>query len=354
MFNRRNAAALIASAVLASKAHAQAAAPLTRIAFGSCADEDKPQPIWDAVLAYRPELFIFAGDNVYGDSTDGKPVVNPLDLIPALKDSYERAKKVPGLMAVKNNIRHLAIWDDHDYGLNDGGADFSGKHDAKALFLDFWNVPANDPRRSRDGLYHSEIVGAAGKRAQIILLDTRFFRSPLKRDPAGSSGLGRYVPDDDPAKTILGEAQWAWLGEQLRQPAELRLIVSTVQVLADGHKWERWGNFPLELQKLRDLIGGTRANGVVLLSGDRHIGGLYRDAGGLPYPLVEITSSGLTESWANSPENSANSVGAIYGAVNFGTVDIDWWERRVTLALRGMNGEKVRELAIAFDVLKAP
>ena len=60
--------ALLAVALAAPAAARDAAAPLTRIAFGSCADQDQPQPIWDAVLAYRPELFLFAGDNVYGDS----------------------------------------------------------------------------------------------------------------------------------------------------------------------------------------------------------------------------------------------------------------------------------------------
>lgn len=33
--------------------------PLERISFGSCAKQDKPQPIWDAIVAGKPELFIF-------------------------------------------------------------------------------------------------------------------------------------------------------------------------------------------------------------------------------------------------------------------------------------------------------
>ena len=49
---------------------ATAEEPLSRISFGSCAKQDKPQPIWDAVVAGKPELFIFLGDNIYGDSAD--------------------------------------------------------------------------------------------------------------------------------------------------------------------------------------------------------------------------------------------------------------------------------------------
>src|ERR687894_64929 len=97
--------------------------PLTRIAFGSCADEEKPQPIWDAVLAYRPQLFLFMGDNVYGDDRAGKelPLAQVLD---GLRRSYRSVKRVPGFMAVKNGVRHLATWDDHDYGYNDAGVEF--------------------------------------------------------------------------------------------------------------------------------------------------------------------------------------------------------------------------------------
>ncbi|MEQ8983877.1 MAG: alkaline phosphatase family protein, partial [Deltaproteobacteria bacterium] len=43
---------------------------VTRVAFGSCAHQDRPQPIWDAIGATAPERFLFIGDNVYADTTD--------------------------------------------------------------------------------------------------------------------------------------------------------------------------------------------------------------------------------------------------------------------------------------------
>ena len=68
MLSRRTLAGLLALATLSpARVAAQAAMPLSRIAFGSCADQAQPQPIWEAILAWRPDLFIFAGDNVYGD-----------------------------------------------------------------------------------------------------------------------------------------------------------------------------------------------------------------------------------------------------------------------------------------------
>jgi alkaline phosphatase D len=330
----------------------EAPPPLTRTAFGSCADEEKPQPIWDAVLAYRPELFLFAGDNVYGDVRNGRNVSEP-ELIESLQQSYAHAAKLPGIARLRSTVQHLATWDDHDYGKNDAGADFAGRHDAQRLFLQFWDVPLSDERHSRGGVYHAQTFGPEGQRVQVILLDTRFFRSPLKpTDQRGAPGRERYLPDDDPTKTMLGEAQWAWLVDRLREPAEVRLIVSSIQVLAEGHGWERWGNFPRERQRLYDLIRGTEARGVVFLSGDRHIGGLYRETSGTPYPLIEITSSGLNQVFAANREPGPNRLGAVYGAANFGTIDFDWWQGTLTLSLRNEAGEAVRRHSVHLEELK--
>lgn len=335
-------AMLVAFAVLPGAAEGEA--PLTRIAFGSCGQQDKPQPIWDAVLAWRPELFVFAGDNVYGDLTPARP--------DALADAYARAATIAGYRAIRDQVPVLATWDDHDYGRNDAGGDFPHKERAKALFLEFWNVPADDPRRTRAGIYHAATFGPAGMRVQVILLDTRSFRSPLRpTDRRDAPGRERYLPDPDPAKTMLGEAQWRWLEDRLREPAELRLIVSSIQVLALGHGWERWGNLPRERARLLGLIAETGAAGVILLSGDRHLGALYRLADGVPYPLYEITSSGLNMFYAAAREAGPLRLGAVYGRENFGTIDIDWWAGEVTLAVRALNGEPVRRVTIPLAAL---
>ena len=171
----------------------------------------------------------------------------------------------------------IAIWDDHDYGANDAGGDFPYRQQSAALFRSFWQVPDTSPRGQRDGLYDAFTFGPPGQRVQIIVLDLRSFRSSLKpTDERGAAGKERYLPDPDPAKTMLGEAQWTWLGERLREPADLRLLVSSIQVLPEGHGWERWGNLPLERERLLELIEASGAGGVVILSGDRHLGALYQ------------------------------------------------------------------------------
>src|SRR3954471_14026460 len=191
----------------------EGARPLTRIAFGSCAEQSRPQPIWDAVLAYRPELFVFAGDNVYGDYRGGKPVQNEAELIDSLRQAYADAARVPGLMAVKNGVRHLATWDDHDYGKNDAGAEFWGRREAQTLFADFFGLAPDDPRRSRDGVYHAETIGPPGMRVQVILLDLRFFRSPWKptdeRLAQGTLPAGRGSAKDDAGRGAVDLARRA-------------------------------------------------------------------------------------------------------------------------------------------------
>ena len=322
------------------------AAPLTRIAFGSCCHQDEDQRIWDAIHAWRPGLMVMGGDNVYGDAR-----------APALRElraAYEKADANPGFARIKRDVPMLAIWDDHDYGRNDAGAEFPWKQQSKDLFCAFWRVAADDPRRQRDGLHHAAVFGPPGRRTQIVLLDTRWFRSKLRRtDRFGAPGRERYVPDDDPAKTMLGDAQWGWLEEQLRRPAELRLIVSSIQVLADGHGWERWGNLPRERERLLGLVAGTRAAGVVFLSGDRHLGAFYRQDSGAPYPLHEMTSSGLTKSY-RSDEPGPNRLGDTLGEINFGTIEIDWPAGRTTFALRDHRGEARQRLTLDIAALRAP
>ncbi len=342
----RRAFLSLAAAGLAGCAGLPGQAEITRVDFGSCTDETKPQPIWDTVIADRPDLFLFGGDNVYANA-------QPFD-IEALRTAYATEEAVPSFARLRAAVPHMAIWDDGDYGLNDGGADFPFKQQAKDEFLKFWRVPPGDPRRSRGGLYDARIIGTPGRRVQVILLDTRWFRSPLKRtDVRDAPGKERYVPDADASKTMLGSEQWLWLEAQLREPAEVRLIYSGIQVIVEGHGWERWGNFPLERQRLADLVASTGAKGVVFGSGDRHIGAIYKEARGTPYPFYEMTSSGITHPWATASEAGPNRLTELFREQHFGSVDVDWRARTVTLSIKDIRGAVRLSQAIALDELKA-
>ncbi|HEY2784736.1 MAG TPA: alkaline phosphatase D family protein [Fimbriiglobus sp.] len=319
--------------------------PLVRIAFGSCADQDKPCPCWDAIAGFKPDVLLLLGDNIYADIENGRVV--PADAARVL-EKYKVQAAVPGFRKVRNTIPILAVWDDHDYGKNDGGGDLPFKDLSQTYFLDFWGVPKDDPRRNLKGVYSARIIGPVGKRVQVILLDGRYHRSPLKKGarramPGYSGTVAPYLPNTDPDATMLGEEQWTWLEEQLKKPAELRLVCSGIQVIADEPPFEKWANFPNELNRLYKLIRDTKATGVVLLSGDRHLGDLSCRTDVVGYPLFDLTSSGLNQgskNWRPPDRNRYRLAGMPYQN-NFGTILIDWdaTDVKVTLQLRDDAGE---------------
>jgi alkaline phosphatase D len=316
-----------------------------RIAFGSCIDQNKQQPIWRAILDSKPDLFIFGGDNVYASKRPWQSN--------ALQTAYATQATQAGFAQLRKEVPHLAIWDDNDMGPNDGGADFSNKQLAKDAFLDFWQLPANDPRRHREGLYHAYQIGPVGQRVQVILLDTRWFKArPKVTDQRDAPGKERYLPDTDPQKTMLGDAQWQWLELQLKQAADVRLIVSGIQVVAEGHGWESWHNFPKELEKLEQVIQRTQAKGVVFLSGDRHIGAIYKSKRGQNYPLYELTSSGMTHTWTTAKEAGPNRLGDLITQNHFALVDFNWPQKQIQLGFQNTQGEWLKQQNIDLSELQ--
>ncbi|MEZ4735564.1 MAG: alkaline phosphatase D family protein [Caldilineaceae bacterium] len=215
-------------------------AVVTALAFGSCANQTKQQLIWDAVLAGRPDLFVFLGDNIYGDTEE-------MDL---LRARYNQLAQNPHFQRVRAQIPIIATWDDHDYGTNDAGADYPKKEESKQIFLDFFGEPAVSERRLReDGIYTAYVYGPVGQRVQVILLDTRWNRSPLVAVSEAAYAerrrqrIGPYTANPDPDAQLLGEAQWRWLEAQLQQPAELR-DCHEHSLFASGHRLGDLGQLP--------------------------------------------------------------------------------------------------------------
>ncbi len=311
---------------------------LTRIAFGSCADQKKEQPVWDAILETKPDLFVFLGDNIYADTRDMK----------VMRECYAQLAAKPGFKKLRDNVPIVAVWDDHDFGENDAGSDYPMKDQSREMFLEFWGEPKDSPRRKRDGVYASYIFGPAGQRVQIILPDLRTHRTPItkidmggkpykqwatERNEAGLSVPGPYARNPDASATMVGEAQWTWLEEQFQAPVDVRIFGSSLQVLADYPGWESWIVYARDHQRLIDLIRRQRADGMVLLSGDTHYAELSKLDLNVPYPLWDITCSGLTEVWPVLPPNN-NRKGNAVREVNFGTVNIDWAGTATAISLQ--------------------
>ena len=298
-----------------------AAERITRVAFGSCARQERPQPIWDAIGARGPDLFVFLGDNVYGNTRD----------MTVLRDQYAMLAAKPEFRRFRQRVPIVATWDDHDFGENNADASYPMKRESKRIFLDFFDEPRGSDRRARaGGIYTSYVIGEAGQRLQLILLDTRYHRALFRRVawPKAAlrrfSGRGPFAPDEQTNGGMLGGAQWQWLEQELARPADLRIIATSTPFVSSFTGSETWANLPRERARLIELIRKSEANGTIFISGDIHRAELSTaEEPDLPYPLWEMTSSGLNRS--NMYESfNRNRVGEAYRGHNFGMIEVDW------------------------------
>ncbi|CAN5191001.1 hypothetical protein BH11PLA2_BH11PLA2_13510 [soil metagenome] len=331
---------LLLAAVATAQPKFDNSKPLTKLVFGSCNDQDKPCPIWDAIIKQQPEVLVLLGDTIYADLDKSRKVTTQV-----IKDQYDKLDAVPAFKTLKTTVPLQGVWDDHDYGKNDADSTYPLKDESQQIFLDFYGVPKDSPRRTMKGVYNSAVYGPEGKRVQVILLDERYFSLGAirgKYDPRVKTTP--YIPNSADDATILGAEQWAWLAEQLKVPAEIRLIGSGTQVIVDEHPYEKWANFPKEREKLYALLRDSKANGVIILSGDRHLAELSLDTDVIGYPLYDITSSGFnqaTKSW-RAPEKNRHRVAAVPFGNNYGAINIDWTRETsplISLQLHGEEGE---------------
>tara|TARA_B100000700_G_scaffold193946_1_gene213621 strand:+ start:2181 stop:3281 length:1101 start_codon:yes stop_codon:yes gene_type:complete len=293
----------------------------SKIAFGSCGSHYHELPVFNIVAQHNPDVFIFLGDNIYGDTDD----------MSVLENKYAQLGEKTSYKNLKKNTAILATWDDHDYGRNDAGKYYEFKKESKEIFLDFFNEPADSERRQHEGIYHSEIYYVNDKKLQIILLDNRTFRSNLNPYNGEVEDDDRYFYTLDygihetPDSTLLGEQQWNWLEQELLKPADLRLICSGTQFGIEYNGYEAWANFPHEQQRFLDLIKSTKANGVMFLTGDVHYSEISKIEEPNMYPIYDYTSSGLRSTWEFATPNKNRIKGPIMEN-HFGLVTIFWKE----------------------------
>ena len=306
------------------------------IGFGSCLTQEKPMPIFNAIKSENYDLFLMLGDNVYGD-TDSNDLIE-------LRDAYEKQRE--NFDRLNLNFPFEAIWDDHDYGKNDGGKEYIYKEEAEQIFLDFWNIPQDDIRRDRPGLYFEKTQEIDGISIQMIFLDTRFFRDALlPTDEKGAPGKERYIPHTDSSLTMLGEGQWVWLQEQLDKEVDHKIIVTSIQFLAMGHGWEAWKTLPHERQRLIDLVDQSSSE-VLFISGDRHRGGLYQFSTQSGKVISEMTSSSLNLAFANDEEDGPLRSGPTFVQENYGEILLDKSTNTLTVNLKDNQGKIIQSLSL--------
>ncbi|KDO85308.1 hypothetical protein CISIN_1g013940mg [Citrus sinensis] len=308
---------------------------VSRIAFGSCANQTAPQPIWDAIIKFDPQVFIWMGDNIYGDikrpsKMFGKertigPWKNVPRFVPTSQDEmnfkYHIIKNHPAYSRLRHNLNTKA------------------------------------------GIYTSYTFGPVGRQIKIILLDTRYHRDPLSSDG-----------------TILGSTQWTWLEKELNGPSSaITIIVSSIQVISNLSAttgplfyMESWGRFPKERDRLFQLIADSKRNGVFFISGDVHFGEITRYDCDVGYALYDITSSGLTQAvekavpapfhfvvrflawWTPSTMRvigkNCRHRSCTYGQPNFGAIEIDWDATPVALKIEVRDTDGIPAIGVNISL----
>lgn len=292
------------------------------VAFGSCAkfQDDPVQEIWRGVRKVNPALFLWLGDNVYIDSLHES----------VMAECYRRQREVLTATEVLREIPQLAVWDDHDYCLNDSDRRNPVKDTALRVFRNYWANPAYGLSDNPGTYFHYHYAGV-----DFFFVDVRTYRAP------------NALPDGRD-KTMLGEAQLAWLKNRLAaSDAAFKVIVSgSGWSIAKGETGDAWSSHLYERNALFDFIVQERVSGVVLISGDSHVGEFncipWSEHGG--YDFYELVSSPLAQKtekgdWiARHPELRLRQVYS--RSNNFGVLDFDFGgpDPTLTMTLRDTAG----------------
>lgn len=300
------------------------------ITFGSCNHQLLPQEMWLNMLDNKPDLFLFLGDNVYGNCEDIKCLIK----------TYNQQLKKPYFLDFLEKIPMIGIWDDHDYGPDNSGIENPIKKESQKYFLDFIGEPAQSPRRMQEGVYTSYVFGKEGQKLKFYLLDERYFREK---------------PGE--AADILGEIQWKWFERELNQSdAQINIIGSSSQFLSTKSNSDRWEQYPKAEKRMYQIIKNSRKPGIIFLSGDIHCAEMMQNlSSDLNYPLYEFTSSGMTHAHS-SPKINSNKykIQKPFCALNFGLITINWNSPiAIKIEIKDIQNYTIQEKTLYLDDLQA-
>jgi alkaline phosphatase D len=287
-------------------------APDFSIALGSCTyinEESLDRPgkgygsnysIFEAINSKKPDMMLWMGDNIYLREADW-------DSKTGIYHRYTHSRSVKELQPLLARTQNFAIWDDHDFGPNDGDRSFYNKHITQQAFKDFW---ANKSY----GLDVNQNEGTCSmfswSDADFFFLDNRFFKSPNDRKTG--------------ERTILGKQQLEWLIDALSSSkASFKIIAIGGQVLNTAARFENYECYKEEKNYLLEQLKSNNINGVVFLSGDRHFSELSKISISESQNIYDWTVSPLTSGIATSYKEDINSnrvEGSLFAENCFGII----------------------------------
>lgn len=296
-----------------------------RVAFGSCARHqlDAEQSIFHSIAAAEPDLFFWLGDNVYADTASAW----------VFAEDYRRQRAIASSQPLLRSVPQLAIWDDHDFGLNNSDRTNPVREAALTAFMNYWANPGFG-LPDCPGVFFQYAYGGV----DFFFLDGRYYRSP-------------NAEPDGPQKTMLGERQREWLRQALEASrAPFKVLVSgSGWSSQDGPTGDTWAAFMTERDGLFNYIRDRGIEGVFCLSGDTHFGEVtcipWSQRGG--YDFYDLVSSPLAQATGTSflySEPELRIRAPYFRDVNFGLLDFRWEpEPGMQFTLHDARGDRAFE-----------
>ena len=290
------------------------------------------------------DFMLWGGDNIY---------LRPADWHSRSGIHYRNAvaKRIPEKQRLMATRPNYAIWDDHDYGPNNSNRGYYMKEATLQAFKAFWaNKTYGEP--DNPGIY----TKIQRSDADFFLMDNRSYRSPKSVDAYTSDG------QLNPNKDHYGEQQLQWLKDNLSaSEATFKVIVTGGEVLNDRNQYEGLHNCPAERQELLGFIREAAIEGVVFLSGDRHMTELLKREMKDLYPLYNFTCSPFTAgTFDELPEREANNPYRVDETLvkeqNFAKISLqgDDDDRKMVIEVRDKNGDELWEREILAEELTFP
>lgn len=281
-------------------------------ALVSCMCDDRKfeqviDPMWRRLQEQGVDFLVLCGDEVYVDSFEfvERQKATEFDLWQRYVDAL---KRLP-LYHWRRLTPMFAVWDDHDYGTNDGDRDFVSKDQALRLFRALFGGPALAGTWEAGPYGCSSTLKAFGQR--FFFMDDRTFRQPNKNQQA-SEAYGHW-----------GKEQHDWLVGRLASEKTPAWIVNGNQFfngvsLTFKEAFEQ--NHSPEFVTLVDQLSAIEAP-VVFASGDVHLSEIMRiPKERLGYETFEVTSSSMHSFVGSGWENPMRLNGAYTLEYNFLTV----------------------------------
>jgi alkaline phosphatase D len=233
------------------------------------------------------------------------------------RNRYARYKSDPQLQAAHTACPWYVIWDDHEVENNYAGLVPQDPAEAPtfearrfAAYQAWWeHQPVRlDPPVAADQEYRIYRDVQWGDLIELVLLDGRQYRTDQACGDVTLS-IDPPCPETfDPARTMLGDTQEAWMFDALAASTSVWNVIGNQVVFADATlngavlNYDQWDGYPVERQRILQHLADAKVPNVVVVTGDIHLAAVAQlragDRGtgtpvGVEFVTTSISSNGL-------------------------------------------------------------